>query len=512
MIVAVASASRRAAHRRAFLAAMIATLVGLAGHVSPCLAEETSAASFAWNREHHFRELEQLFERARQQSLANVRQDFQSIVTLHRRALATVSTSDQKVPFGALLTLEQTQFQLAALAAAHEALLADAHALITQARLVVVQAARRWPVERTDVHEVIYRVQYGGRAAIEEALVQQRTASLPTLTPLEAVASSAPSTLIEGVRVHSGDIILSRGDAPTSALIARGNSFPGNFSHVAIVHVDASSGNPTVIESLIERGLVTTSAEEFLKEKRLRLLLLRLRPNDPAVQKDPLAAHRAATAMLESAATQHIPYDFAMDWQNPASMFCSEVAHFGYRAVGVDLWAYKPKLTSPGLVRWLGDMGVKHFTTLIPSDLEYDPKLAPVTEWRNAETLLLDRLDNVTLDVLLEAAERGDRLGYAPLTYVPGALAKLWSGVQSALGATPVIPRGMSVETALRVRSLVNTVHPRLRAAIAEAADRFEKERGYLAPYWTLTELARKALGSLRSELAPALTAAPDAP
>jgi hypothetical protein len=155
-------------------------------------------------------------------------------------------------------------------------------------------------------------------------------------------------------------------------------------------------------------------------------------------------------------------------------------------------------------------MGVTHFTTLVPSDLEYDPKLVPVAEWRNGETLLLDRLDNVTLDVLLEGAERGDRLGYHPLTALPGGLVKLWSGMQSALGATPTVPTGMSIDTALRVRSLVNTVHPRLRATVASDAERFRAERGHPAPYWTLTDIARQALAALRADLAPALTA-PDA-
>jgi hypothetical protein len=477
----------------------------------PAAAAETAPA-FAWNRDQLFRALEQQFEQARQQPLEPVRREFESLAASHRRALASIRAGGPGVPLGALQAIEQTQFRLAALAAAHEPLLAEAHGLVTETRLAIAEVARHWPVERADVHEAVYRVLFGGRAAIEEALVQQRASALPALTPLADIPSAAPSTMIEGVRVHSGDIILSRGDAPTSALIARGNTFPGNFSHAAIVHVEPGSGKATVIESLIERGVVTTSVEDFLKEKRLRLLLLRLRPEHPALQEDPLAAHRAASAILERAKATRVPYDFAMDWNDSSRMFCSEIVHSAYRSSGIDLWAYKPQLSSPGLVRWLGDMGVTHFTTLIPSDLEYDPKLAPVTEWRNAEALMLDRLDNVTLDVLLEGAERGDRLGYTPLTYLPGGLAKIWSGLESAFGATPTIPDGMSVDTALRVRSLVKTVHPRLRAAISNAAEQFRTQRGYPAPYWTLTDLARQALAALRSNLSPELTASTEVP
>jgi hypothetical protein len=487
-------------------------LLALACAISSPAAAAESAPAFSWNRDQLFRELEQQFEQARRQPLDSVRREFESLAVSHRRALAAIRAGQPEVPLHALQALEQTQFRIAALAAAHEPLLAAAHELVTETRLVIGEAARNWPVERADVHEAVYRVLFGGRAAIEEALVQQHAAALPALTRLADIPSAAPSAIIEGVRVHSGDIILSRGDAPTSALIARGNPFPGNFSHVAIVHVEPGSGKATVVESVIERGVVTTGADDFLKEKRYRLLLLRLRPGHPALRADPLAAHHAASAILRYARAAQVPYDFSMDWTDAARMFCSEVVHYAYRSAGIDLWAYHSRLTSPGLVRWLGDMGVTQFATLVPSDLEYDPRLAPVAEWRNSEALLLDRLDNVTLDVLLEGAERGDRLGYDPLAFLPGGLVKLWSGLQSALGAAPTIPAGMTIETALRTRALSNTVHPRLRAAIDNAAEQFRTRRGFPAPYWTLTDLARQALAALRSSLAPELTTSTEVP
>jgi hypothetical protein len=475
----------------------------LLGVTAPATADNTG---FAWQRDALFQSLEQVFEQARGRPLAQVRDEFVRLARGVRASLAAIKAGGPTNHFKTLRALEESQFRLAALAAAHEPLLAETSALLTETRLAVMRAAVRWPIERADVHEAIYRVVYGGRTAIEEALLQQRAAALPALTLLENIPSEAPSALIEGVRVHSGDIILSRGDAPTSALIARGNPFPGNFSHVALVHVDAGSGKVTVIESLIERGAVLTPADEFLKEKRYRLLLLRLRPDHPALRADPLAAHRAADAMREKIRAQRVPYDFGMNWNDPSRLFCSEVVHHAYRAAGVDLWAYKPTLTARGLVRWLGDMGVTNFTTLIPSDLEYDPRLAPVAEWRNADALRADRLDNITLDVLLEAAERGDRLGYAPHVYLPGGVVKLWSRLESTLGVTPTIPEGMTVATALRVRSLMKTVHPRLRTAIARADDYFRTERGYPAPYWTLTDLARQIFSGLRPDLAPALS------
>jgi hypothetical protein len=172
----------------------------------------------------------------------------------------------------------------------------------------------------------------GGRAALEEALVQAGSDALPALTLIEDVPAATPSVEIEGVRVHSGDLMLSRGGAPTSALIARGSDFPGNFSHVAMVHV-AEDGKATVIESLIETGANLSTAESYLEDKKHRILLLRVRPDHPAVVQDPLAPHKAATSVLERVRDADVPYDFAMDWNDPAKFFCSE-----WRTTHIDRW------------------------------------------------------------------------------------------------------------------------------------------------------------------------------
>jgi hypothetical protein len=68
---------------------------------------------------------------------------------------------------------------------------------------------------------------------------------------------------------------------------------------------------------------------------------------------------------------------------------------------------------------------------------------------------------------------------------------------------TPTVPKGMDVKATLRVYSLIEHVHPKLRAAIERAAEKFHAERGYPAPYWSLTDLARRVLAEQRAELSP---------
>jgi len=460
---------------------------------------------FRWDRDPLFASLERDFLASRVAPLAATQRTFESLERDGLAILAEIEASAGDVPLEALSRLETVQFGLAAHAAAHAALLPRAQDFIHRARLSVMRSARAWPADRPDVHTALYRVISGGRSAVEEALIQTGPTILPALVHLEDVPSATPWTEVAGVRVHSGDILLSRGGAPTSALIARGNDFPGSFSHAALVHVDPT-GEATVIEALIERGAVISTAQEYLEAKKLRILLLRPRPDLPVLELDPLAPHKAAASMLAEVRQRAVRYDFSMDWQDPEKYFCSEVPYHAYREAGLNLWAVQSTMSEPGLVHWLASLGVRHFTTLVPSDLEYDPRLAAVAEWRDVSMLRQHRFDDVTIDVLLEGADQGDRLGY-PWYHLPAArLLKAWSGVEALIGRVPTIPRGMSPSVALRVESLSHRVHPALRAAIEKKAADFLAEHGYEAPYWVLVQAGRQALEEQRADLAPALT------
>ena len=285
---------------------------------------------------------------------------------------------------------------------------------------------------------------------------------------------------------------MSRGGYPTSALIARGNDYPGNFSHIAFVHVDSTTRAISVIEAHIERGVAVGTAEAYLAGKKYRVMLLRLRPDLPALQRDPLLPHRAASAMLERARTEHIPYDFTMDYADPSRLFCSEVVSAAYREQGVTLWTGLSTISAPGLRRWLASFGVTRFETQEPSDLEYDPQLSVVAEWRSPASLFEDHLDNAVTDVLLEGAERGAALSFDWYALPVALLLKGYSWVRGTLGGVGSIPEGMSPSAALRNRAY-NARHRALRAVLRVRADQWRADHGYRPPYWTLVSLMRDA-------------------
>jgi hypothetical protein len=115
------------------------------------------------------------------------------------------------------------------------------------------------------------------------------------------------------------------------------------------------------------------------------------------------------------------------------------------------------------------------------------------------------RLDNAITDALLEEADLGADLGYRWYVLPVARLLKGVSVVATTVGATPTIPRGMSPDAALRVQALVSTVSPAVKAELARREAEHLADAGYRAPYWTLVELARESLASVREELGPAL-------
>lgn len=463
------------------------------------------SAPFQWPDAPFFGRLESAFLAARKLPADKAAARFDHLEREGRSLLARLEPAATDFPEKELIRLEQLQFEMGTIAAARGELLLRLQRFANELRQRILPASAHWQAESELIRQMLYRLTYGGRAAVEEAWLQSESAALPSLLQLANVGSSAPSTMVEGVRVYSGDILLSRAGAPTSALISRGNDYHGNFSHAALLYVDAETKTPRIIEAHIERGVVISTLEQYLEDKKQRIVVLRLRGDHPKLADNPDLPHDAAAAMLTRAEKRAIAYDFAMDYQNGDKLFCAEVVYHAYRHEGVELWQSKTAMSQPGLRAWLGGMGVKSFETLAPSDIEYDPQLVAVAEWRDLDVLREDRLDSAMMDVLLEEAEKGLRLGYPTYKLPLAAGAKLWGGVQRLFGAEPAIPPGMTIGTALRVDSLVNKVFPLLRKRLRQTAAGFRKERGYSPPYWSLLQLARQTLAESLPELSPQL-------
>ncbi|MDB6034870.1 MAG: hypothetical protein JWM16_5208 [Verrucomicrobiales bacterium] len=448
---------------------------------------------FVWNLNAFWSSLEQQFNQNRTAGCSGLETQLSAALSENNRLLELIATKPLGPADPLFTSLETNLFNLAPLAAACPARLHDYIELVTRTRAEVKRQSQSWDSNAPSTRDRIYRLLFGSRLALEEVMLQApANLDMPPAILGTNEPSQTPALKIFGVTVHSGDILVSRGGAPTSALIARGNDYPGNFSHVALLHIDDKTAQASLIESHIESGVGVSSLEKYLEDKKLRIMVLRLRSNLPELLQDPMLPHRVATAALQSAKGTHIPYDFAMDCRDHASQFCSEVVSAAYEEAGIRLWQGSTFISSPTVTAWLGSVGVRHFETQEPADLEYDPQVTVVAEWRDRSTLLKAHIDDAVTDVMLQQASPGEPLDYQLLLLPPSRLAKAYSFVLNLFGKPGPVPEGMSATTALRVKKYRSS-HDAIAARVLSLSDKFRQTQGYTPPYWKLIELTRQA-------------------
>jgi hypothetical protein len=447
---------------------------------------------FEWKRDAFWKELEQRFAATRNAGCDGAAAKIARTLEGLRASNARLQESALEAGDALFATIETNLFESAPLVAACPARLPEFISTVTALRHAIKRQSQAWDLQDPKARHTLYRLLFGSRMTVEEVLLQASSSrAIPELTPGIEEPCDGPRVDVLGLSLRSGDILLSRGGAATSAMIARANDYPGSFSHAALLHVDEVTGQASIIESLSQRGVVVTPLDEFIKDKKLRIVVLRLRAGLPALQRDPLLPHRAAGWMLNEARRRHIPYDFSLDHRNHDSQFCSEVAAAAYEAHGIHLWPGLTYISMPAAIGWLGSLGVRHFETKEPADLEFDPQLHVAGEWRAGATLFKAHIDDAVTDVMLERAA-GSPLGYHRLLLPVARAMKAWSVTLNWFGKEGPVPEGMSATAALRVDRYQKR-HAAIAAHVAARAEQFRSAKGYLPPYWELVMLARQA-------------------
>lgn len=449
--------------------------------------------AFAWNKDSLWAKLENDFKEARILEPAQL----DSLTTALKNAATTQFNRMQETPQLAssrqIDSLQHSFFLLAPLIAADPSELNWYVRYYNQLRSYIKdQSAQEW---KSISRNKIYSSLYGMRAAIEEAILQSDSQHLPAAMLVKDELSVTPAAKIFDITVHSGDILVSRGGAEVSALISRSNDYPGNFSHIALLYVDEKTKQPYLIEAHIEKGVAIASVEEYEKDKKLRFMVMRPRADLPAIIANPILPHLAAKKMYEESLTRHIPYDFKMNYKDSSAMFCSEVASYTYGKNGLMLWPSLSTISSSGVVNWLHDFGVENFITQMPSDLEYDPQLSVVAEWRDPETLFKDHVDNAVMDALLEKANEGIMVGYDHWKLPFVRIVKGWCMIKNLFGKQGIIPEGMSATTALKNQRLVE-MNKKIKDEVLVMTEAFRSSNQYRPPYWQLVNFARKAVSA----------------
>jgi hypothetical protein len=449
---------------------------------------------FVWNNDRLWNQLENDFREAKNMSPSKLDS---LVISLKLDAVSRFS-SIQNSPLAAtdsnLFIIENTFFSLAPVIAVKPSELNWYISYYNQVRNWVKLQSQNWNMRQPAVRNKVYRLLYGMRAAVEEVLLQSDKSHFSPIMLVKEEISVTPAAKIFGIEVHSGDMLVSRGGAEVSALISRGNDYPGNFSHVALLYVDEKTKQPFLIESHIERGVAVSSVEQYEKDKKLRFMVIRPRADLPVMIADPMLPHKAAQKMYNEAFSRHIPYDFKMNFFDSSAMFCSEVASYAYRKNGLQIWQSISTISSQGVVNWLHDFGVENFITQMPSDLEYDPQLAVVAEWRDPETLFKDHLDNAVMDAMLENANAGMRIDYNIWKLPFVRLVKAYCMLKNVVGSEGLIPEGMSATKALKNQNFVE-LNKNIKNQTLRKAEDFIEQNHYRPPYWQLVKFAKNAAG-----------------
>ena len=444
---------------------------------------------FTWNNDAVWQLMEKKFRNAKQLPPEAFDSAVKVLKGSAENELRTIQNKNLQAADTSFISVENNFFTLASLVAAKPKDIIWFMDYYSRMRNEIKIQSRQWNVKDTAVKNTMYKLLYGMRAAAEEVLLQCDSSLISPAMLVQQEQSVTPATTIFGIQVHSGDLLVSRGGAEVSALISRGNDYPGNFSHVALIYVEQQTSKAFLIEAHIEKGVAVSSVEQYVNDKKLRFMVLRLCNNLPAMQSDPMLPQQVAQLMYTKAQGKHIPYDFKMNFYDTSAMFCSEVASYAYQKKGIQLWQNISTISSMGVVKWLQDFGVENFVTQMPSDLEYDPQLSVVAEWRAPETLYKDHIDNAAMDALLEKANTGTDIEYNKLMLPIARLVKGYCLIKNLFGKPGAIPEGMSATSALKNQTFV-AMHVSVKNKTEQLAAAFIKQNGYRPPYWQLVKFA----------------------
>lgn len=184
-------------------------------------------------------------------------------------------------------------------------------------------------------------------------------------------------------QLKTGDVLVSRGNAFTSAAIARIGEIDAQFSHNAVIYVDEKTGNVETIEAHIEIGSVVAPLQKYLTDGKTRSVVYRHR--DPVVAAKAARMIRDEILKYKASKKKNYPYDFAMDESNTREIFCSELVRRAFE-LGSDGKEILPTVTSivnPKNPKFIQRLGVMQGETILPGDIELDSRFELVAEWRD---------------------------------------------------------------------------------------------------------------------------------
>ncbi|MCB0341451.1 MAG: hypothetical protein H6626_13790 [Pseudobdellovibrionaceae bacterium] len=250
------------------------------------------------------------------------------------------------------------------------------------------------------------------------------------------------------ITIQSGDVIISRGSAFTSAAIARIGEVDAQFSHLALVYIDQEfnhraysleeaikSPHVKVIEAHIEVGTTIRTFSEYLEDGNARLLFYRFQPEDLSAIEASAMAQRGAQfsfdfvnnyvsqqrakrlqgwddpdyghirpPIKEVDVNDNVPYDFQMQLGDTSEVFCSEWGYIAYNHVGVNLPQFPTAIPKENALSKALGITVKE--TFAPGDMDTETRFVLQGEWRDYRKVRNMRHKDAVLTKIFEWMEQ----------------------------------------------------------------------------------------------------------
>jgi hypothetical protein len=216
-----------------------------------------------------------------------------------------------------------------------------------------------------------------------------------------------------------GDVFLVRGGSFVSATIARSGDAVTNMSHLAMIGVN-EAGELRVVESLLEKGLVEYSLEDYLKTEPLpRVAIYRFRDQAVAEQ-----AAREVWSLYRESEVRPIPFDVSMDVHDHSKVYCAEAVAIAYKRAGeklrrsIQLPSTMTSFRGARQTVFFQEVGMNIERSFAPADLDVDTRFDLIGEHRDLSLLAKSRRFDVVLSILFDRFKQG-------YTYRPDPTANL---------------------------------------------------------------------------------------
>lgn len=191
----------------------------------------------------------------------------------------------------------------------------------------------------------------------------------------------------------SGDVLLVRTSSFVSAVIARIGDDDGQFSHAAMIYVD-ERGEVKVIEALIALGTIITPYEEWRKTNDHSRALLFRHDNEALAKKAALKLYNIVQKRQVS--NDLILYDFTMDDSDSNKIFCAELIQYAFKLAGdSQMPTFRTSFKAFDDHPFLHELTISAKNVFAPGDIEVEPFLNLVAEWRNYDSTRLSRIQDV---------------------------------------------------------------------------------------------------------------------